>query len=195
MVYHATMTRAVDPELTALVAQVREAQQGARDLAGALRADQLLWRPESARWSIGECLNHLTVTVGRYLPMLDAAIEHGRARGRTGTGPFRYGWLSRRFVAMLEPPPKRRFKAPAPFLPAADLDAARVLPEFLARHDELIDRIERAQGLDLVRVTVRSPASALLRLNLGKRFELMCAHARRHLWQARQVVAESSFPR
>ena len=95
----------------------------------------------------------------------------------------------------LEPPPARRFKAPKTFLPPAQIDSAKVAPEFVAVHDQLIERARRADGLDLARVKVQSPALAILWLSLGKGLELMAAHARRHLWQARRVMDQPGFPK
>lgn len=187
--------RSLEPELAALVTQIRDLIKQVEETTGKLKPAQMLWRPDPTTWSVGECISHLSVTVDRYLPMLDAAIDKARAAGRTGKGPYQYGFLSRYFVNMLEPPVSRRFKAPKPFLPPPEIDAAKVLPDFVASHEQLIRRIERASGLDLVRVKVQSPAFSLLRMNLGKGFELMCAHCRRHLWQARQVMGNPGFPK
>lgn len=187
--------RGIEPELASLAGQTRELMRQVQETAAKLKPDQLLWRPDASNWSVGECLSHLTVTVERYLPMLDAAIEKGRAAGKTGKGPFRYGWLSSYFVKLLEPPPSRRFRAPKPFLPPSQLDAAKVLPDFLSAHQKLMERMERASGLDLAGIKVQSPAFALLRLNLGKGFELMLAHCRRHLWQAQRVMEKQGFPK
>ena len=177
----------IEPELAAVIQQIRDAQQQVRKLSS-LRPDQMLWRPDPASWSVGECISHLTVSVERYLPNLDAALEKARAAGKTGKGPFRHGFISSYFVRSLEPPPARRFKAPKLFLPPAQIDAARVATDFLAVHEQLIERARRADGLDLARVKVQSPALAILWLSLGKGIELMAAHARRHLWQAEQTL-------
>ncbi len=184
----------IEPELAAVIQQIREVQEQVRKL-GALRREQMLWRPDPSSWSVGECISHLTVTVERYLPNLDAAIAKARAAGRTAKGPFRHGFISSYFVRSIEPPPARRFKAPKPFLPPAQIEAARVAPDFDAVHDQLIERIGRADGLDLARVKVQSPALAILWLSLGKGIELMAAHARRHLWQAKRVMDQPDFPK
>lgn len=185
----------MEPELATTASHIRQAQATVREITRKLRPDQMTWRPDESSWSIAECISHLTVTVTRYLPMLDAAIEKGVASGKKVKGPFRHGFLSRYFVRMLEPPPSRRFKAPKAFLPPMDLDASKVVPEFLAAHDQLVERVQRANGLDLSRIKVQSPAMALLRLSLGKGLELMAAHARRHLWQAERVMANPNFPK
>jgi hypothetical protein len=60
---------------------------------------------------------------------------------------------------------------------------------------QFVDRLRQANGLDLARAHVKSPVSNLIRLALGSGFALMVAHERRHLHQARKVIAERAFPR
>jgi hypothetical protein len=62
---------------------------------------------------------------------------------------------------------------------------------FRAYQVQYIDRLRQANGLDLARAYVSSPAAAWLRFSLGSGFDLMAAHERRHLWQARNVHAGS----
>jgi hypothetical protein len=60
---------------------------------------------------------------------------------------------------------------------------------FRAYQVQYIDRLRQANGLDLARARVRSPAAAgWLRIPLGCAFALTTAHERRHLWQARRVL-------
>ena len=66
---------------------------------------------------------------------------------------------------------------------------------FRAYQVQYIDRLRQANGLDLARAHVASPAAAWLRFSLGSGFELMAAHERRHLWQARKVTQHPQFPR
>jgi hypothetical protein len=52
----------------------------------------------------------------------------------------------------------------------------------------------RADGLDLKRAVVTSPASRFFRMSLGAYLAFLAAHDRRHLWQARQVREAEAFP-
>src|SRR4029434_5344758 len=40
-----------------------------------LSVEQLRWRPGPQRWSIAECLDHLNITLGFYLPKIDKSIQ------------------------------------------------------------------------------------------------------------------------
>lgn len=175
--------------------QMAEIRTAARAVAEGLNETQFNWRPAADRWSVGECLAHLNVTVRAVLPALDQAIATGRSKGLTGNGPFRYGWFARRVAASMEPPVRRRFRTQKIFLPADTRHVpAAVLSEFDAVHDQLAERFARADGLDWGRVRVISPASRWLRLPFGAYTRFTLAHDRRHLWQAQQVREASGFP-
>lgn len=168
----------------------------AASLCAALGAEQFNWRPGRGRWSIAECLVHLNISAAVYGPQIDAAIERGQERGLFASGPFRYGFLSRWFRSSLEPPVRRRYRTLRRFVPPLGVryDVAEVLEQFAAVGRRWEDWLRRANGLDLVRVKVRSPALPLLRFELGALLGGMAAHERRHLWQAHQVRAQPGFP-
>ena len=185
------------PELQEYQRQFSEAKETARDLAADLTDAQFNWRPEPGRWSIAECLDHLNTTGSKLLPGMDAAIERARERGRTGSGPFLYGWLSRWFIRGNQPLPAdgKGMKTPKLYTPAADQSVGRVLPAFLDLQDQLIERLHAANGLDLARVKVASPVTQLLRISLGAWFAATAAHQERHLQQAQRVREHPGFPR
>jgi DinB superfamily len=183
------------PELEAMIEQLDAVKAEGRAVTDGLSDAQLNWRPRPDSWSVAECLQHLNVSVRHTLPAFDRAISEARAKGKTGTGPFTYGWFSRWMVASMEPPPKRRmgtFKIFA--LPSGGTyRGADVLDEFLTVRDELARRVRESDGLDLAKVRVISPVNRLLRLPLGAYLAFVIAHDRRHLWQARQVRNASGF--
>ncbi len=179
----------MNAELQGFLTQIDKVKTDARALVAGLTDEQAGRRPAPDKWCIAECLSHLNVAVTTTLPKIDRAIAEGRARGRTATGPFRYGWFSRWMIASMEPPPKRRmrtFKIFVPSPPGAQ-PLTTLLPEFLKVRDQLAERVRQADGLDLGRNRVVSPVTRLLRLPLGAEFAFLLAHDRRHVWQARQV--------
>jgi hypothetical protein len=166
----------------------------AANLLAGLTNDQVNWRPGPSRWSIGQAVDHLNVTAAIYVPTLDLVIRRAHDRKRFNRGPFRYGIVERWMVRSMEPPPRRRFRAPRSFLPMLSHSPETLLPAFLDWQDRIADRLKAANGLDLSRVKVWSPVLPLIRFSLGQTFALIAAHERRHLWQAEQVRALGSFP-
>ncbi len=165
-----------------------------RVLAGLSEA-QVNWRPAPDRWSVGECLSHLNVSIRAVLPALDRAIETARAQGLVGAGGGRTGWFANWMVRSQEPPVKRRVRTFPMFQPvAARHDAAQLLAEFRAFRGDLRERLARAEGIDWGRAKVVSPASRFFRLPFGAYVAFLLAHDRRHLWQARDVRNHPDFP-
>ncbi|MBM3786552.1 MAG: DinB family protein [Acidobacteria bacterium] len=142
--------------------------------------------PADGGWSAIDNLAHLSQTVRLYLPKIDAALA--ACASVRSDGPYQYNLLGRFFVWVLEPPVRMKVKAPPLFHPAAGLTPAGAMEEFAGLHRELVRRMERADGLDLGKVKVASPASDKMKISLGSAFASMNAHGRRHLWQARNTL-------
>ncbi len=185
------------PELRERQRQFSAAKETARSLSEGLTDEQFNWRPEPGRWSIAECLDHLHSTGSKLLPGMDAAIERARKRGKSASGPFRYGWFDSWFVRGTGPMPatSKGMKHPKQYAPRADQPVERVLPAFLELQDQLIQRLHTANGLDLARIKIASPIMQLLRISLGAWFAATAGHQERHLTQARRVREHPGFSR
>lgn len=179
----------MNKELENFARQSRALIAEARGLVDRHKPEDLVKTPAGGGWSVADNLAHLAQTVRLYLPKIDAAIEANRSV--RGDGPYRYNLLGRFFLWVLEPPVRLRVKAPPVFQPAQGMSGAQALEDFAARYEELIERMQAADGLDLARIKVVSPASDSMRIPLGVAFGSMTAHARRHLWQARNVLSRS----
>lgn len=164
----------------------------AEALVAPLTDAQFHWKPTPTSWSVAQCIEHLNVTARIYLPFLDEAIANAIRRGLYGPGPFRYNWIGRLFVFLLEPPARLRTRAPEAFQPIADRPRREVMAGFRAFQVQYVDRLRQANGIDLARARVRSPSPYWLRIPLGSAFALTAAHERRHLWQARQIITRMS---
>ena len=157
-------------------------------LASPLTDEQFHRAPPGGGWPVAQCIDHLNTAARAYLPNLDDAISDAIKRGLYGEGPFKYGLFTRFFIWSMEPPPRFRVKNPAVFQPGPNRSRHEIMAAFRAYQVQFVDRLRQASGLDLARVKVVSPASKVMRLPLGGVFEVITAHERRHLWQARQVI-------
>ncbi|MBI1896531.1 MAG: DinB family protein [Acidobacteria bacterium] len=181
-------------ELADLRLQVDDARERGRKLLAALTSEQLNWRRLPGTWSAGECLSHICITDELYLNGIATAIETARRLGMVARGPYRFSLSDRLLVRFLEPPAKFRTKAPKRFTPLRDHESSALLEQWECTREEIVARMERAEGLDLRRVKLNSAVAGLLRFSLGGAFAVMTAHARRHLWQAERLLAGAGFP-
>lgn len=187
------------PELEEFRAQFEALSSDAGGLIAPLSDAQFTWSPAPDVWSVGQCVEHLNVTARAYLPALDEGIASAIRAGVYGTGPFTYNVLGRLMVRSMEPPPLWRFKAPVIFTPPTAAQTQRTRSEIMAGFRgyqvQYIDRLRQANGVDLAKAKVASPANRFLHISLGSGFALQIAHERRHLWQVRQLLGRPDFPK
>lgn len=177
--------------------QISDCRHRAEQLVAGLTPEQLTRRPSLAKWSIAECLAHLTLAAGVVQPKMAKAIERGRKENMVGQGPFSPGPVGRLLSWAAEPPPKFRLRAPKNITPAVEHgDPMQVLAEFMKVQDGWEKLIRDSDGLDQHKVKVASPFPGLPRLRLAAPIPWMLAHQRRHLLQAeivkRQILKVAS---
>ena len=187
---HLTLT----PEIDAFRVEFERLSSDADVLVGPLNDEQFNWQPAPGSWSVAECIEHLNATARHYLTSLDEGIADAIRRGLYGAGPFAYNWIGRIVVGTMEPPARFKIKAPKTFHPGPQRSRHEIMAAFRAYQVQYIDRLRQANGLDLARARVSSPAVKWLRMSLGSGFALMAAHERRHIYQARGVRSDPGFP-
>ena len=193
MVSDGSTVKVTDRFIGSLIEQLDEIVVDARSLAEGLSREQFNWRPDARRWSIAQCLEHITLSIRLYPESIERMIREARQRAATAR-PYREGWFSRWMVTNMEPPPRMRIRTKRSVDPAADLDRDTVLRDFERALTTLKDLALSADGASLRHARMRSPFAPILRFTLPQTFAINAAHARRHLWQARQVRQHPNFP-
>lgn len=183
----------MDAQIEGLLHQLQTTSQDVPGLTRGLTAEQFNWVPAPGRWSIGQCLEHLNITSERYIPVFKQAIADGRTAGRLSSAPITLGFLERWFMQSLEPPPRMKSKTPKAFIASANLPLDATLARWDAMQAGMAECMRLAEGLDFRRIKVRSQFGPVS-FSLGATFLILLAHQRRHVWQARQVRTDSSFP-
>jgi DinB superfamily len=184
------------PELQGLMDDVDAAEQDARGLVRGLDDRQVNWQPDGGRaWSIAQCLDHLARMNGFYV---EAVLPRVRRAAAGRTQPFASPsptWMGRKFVASMEPPVTRRFKAPsARVVPASQMPGADALASFVNSHTRYRELVRLCAGIDPNQVRVPNPFFKWVWMRTSTILLVIPAHDRRHLWQARQVLAHPDFP-
>jgi hypothetical protein len=178
------------PELQQLHDRINVARQDVIQIFTVLSEEQARERPDPTSWSVGECVDHLCVVGRKLLPRIDAGLTKAREKGWYSDGPFRYSWWGNWFVRASgagDYPPKQKVKTPKLYRPVHEWPVEELVRSFTHLQDEYLSRIRTANGIDLARVKITSPAARLLRLSLGQWLELLVGHQERHLLQARDT--------
>jgi hypothetical protein len=181
---------ALIPQLQRIHDRIAAARQDVVQIVTVLTDEQARKRPDPESWSVADCLDHMCVTGRKILPRIAAGIERAREKGWYGSGPFRYSWWGDWFVRESGPQDftsRRTYKTPKLYRPAREWPLEEIVRSFTHLQDDLLRRVRDANGIDLARVKIASPAAWWLRLSLGQWLELIAGHQERHLLQARNV--------
>jgi hypothetical protein len=167
----------------------------AETLTADLAEGQLNWKPSADRWSIAQCLEHLSVATNSFEKYFEAALARGRTGAPLNPRP-RYkptmmgGWLAR----SVSPEAPRKLSAPKILRPAASSNIHESLEMFLRQQDTFLEFVRRCEGIDYNRTRLRSPVTPLVRYSLADAFVITVLHGQRHLAQAQHVRELGEFP-
>jgi hypothetical protein len=147
---------------------------------------ELLKPAANGGWSIAQCLEHLNSYGRYYLP----AIEKGIHTSKNTAAPiFKSSWLGAYFTRLMEPGAKSKaMKSPKEHKPQPDLDAAKVIAEFIEQQELLLTLIRRAGAKDIGRIRISISIAQWIKLKLGDVFGFVVAHNERHIQQAMRNV-------
>ena len=161
--------------------------------AGELTEAQLTWNPGTKSWSIGQCLEHLVVTGSSYNKRLVPAIEQAREKqGDREPDPWRPSITGKLLIGAVRPG-SRKVRTPGVFKPDVH-PRPDVVVAFIDVQNELSRLVGESRALDLSKTKLTSPASGLVRLNLGDAFSVLVLHAERHVQQAIRLRWADRFP-
>jgi hypothetical protein len=163
----------MNPLIERLSNQIAQCTEG-------LSGESLAWHPEG-KWSIGEILEHLSLTYTGTKRVFDRCLQAGKAAATEATFKDRLGAFLVTRVGYL---PNGR-QAPAPTLPKGRPGDAvlSAIGDDIAGMDDAIQRCEERFGSDLK--LVNHPILGPLSAAEWRRFH--CVHGRHHLRQIRRL--------
>ena len=175
-----------DPFLQEQATELNTILRTTRERFLPLSDEQKRWKPAADQWSIAEVFDHLYITGALYEGRIEGALATTLERGWKGE-TFRPSFTGRLFHRALTI--KMRVKAPKMFQPAQAEGELHSLQEYIEQQEALLELIRKADGYSLTRARFASPATRLLRFNLGDGIRMMVTHQKRHLAQAQRVFA------
>lgn len=175
---------------TGLDAVAREAET----TFGGLNPQQLNWRPDVTRWSVGQCFEHLLTANRLMIRAAEEGLDPARPRSVWQRLPILPGVLGRVMVRSQAPEATRKFKAPGPIRPTASDIAPDVIQRFVAQHREAVAKVSSLDEQRAARTIMTSPFVRVITYSVLDGWRLMFAHDRRHFEQARRVMQTPGFP-
>ena len=179
--------------LTDLLSDLNAVTKEVESLLLPLKNSQLNWSSEAGRWSIGQCVSHLTITANQYFPMMDKSLERSSAAAEHSSKQLRPSIFGRLFLLSFSPKFPLKLKSPRKFIPLKEVDKS-VLGEFLKTQEELGEYFKRAGTTEVRKVNTNSPVSKLLPLSFGDCLLILVRHEQHHLKQMIRVREHELFP-
>ncbi|MBC6696849.1 DinB family protein [Hymenobacter sp. BT190] len=183
-----TTTRTSDffDGLTAELTALRDVtQQRFRPLTD----DQLNRRPSPDTWSVGQCLEHLNIIGGFYLPTITRKLKQAQERGSKPAETVKHGYIGQKMTETLKAPPTDKpLKTPQQYAPSGSRLPRTVVEVFGRQLDELLNLLEQARRVNANAVRIPNPIIPLLWPRLTDVLEMLVVHIRRHVTQAERVL-------
>lgn len=136
-------------------------------------------------WSIAQCLDHLNGYGDHYLAEIRKGIDRSEDDDEL---VFRSTWLGQYFTKMMDPDlGKRKFKTFKNHRPKKDLNANKVIAEFIHQQEQLLSYLRKAKIKNLNSIRIPITIAKWIRLKLGDVFQFVIAHNERHIRQAIKI--------
>jgi hypothetical protein len=152
---------------------------------------QIGWRPPDGGWSIAQVMEHLIITEESYLAEFARVLaEKPKAPNNDVWQPSLIGGF---LIRSQMPDSKKKVTTPRGWRPPAE-PRADVVDEYIKVRQRLIEAMRAADGYNLRRTKLSSPAAKFVRLNIGDAFMTLVVHTQRHLKQIERIRAQPGFP-
>lgn len=151
-----------------------------------LSPDQLNYKENIEKWSILECLEHVSLYGDFYLKEIEAQVLNAKS---SQNKTFKSGFFGNYFAQSMQPKPDgtipnkmKTFKDKNPAnsnLPITTID------RFIKQQKQMLTLLEQAEKVDLK--TKTKTTLPLIKFRLGDTFRFVIYHINRHVLQAKKI--------
>ncbi|MDX1939558.1 MAG: DinB family protein [Saprospiraceae bacterium] len=179
--------------LNQLTYSVEHIIQTVEEITRTYSAAQLAQRPVPERWSVLDCLEHLSLYGDFYLPVFEKIIDKGIQQNKAPRQNFEPGWLGNFFVNSMKPKgskipnPMKTFKSKNPILTAVP---ENVVERFFKQQEQLLTLLKKARRTDIQKLRIPTTLGRFPKISLGDGFAFLIAHEERHLLQIQNILTE-----
>ena len=171
-----------------------EAREKATQVFANISLQQLNWKPSEENWSIGQCLDHLIISDCLYFPVFKKIAE-GKFEMKfwENWNPFN-SLFGKMLVSQVQETSRKKLKAPRIFEPSHSKIDIGLLERFHKHLDSLLGYIADFSKIDVDKIHITSPISAVVTLSLRNAVTVLIQHQYRHINQASKVMQSKNFP-
>lgn len=183
----------MDQRINSVISELKKSGEDASETFGALTGEQLNWKPGEKSWSIAQCLDHLILTNEQFYPEFDKLAAGTRQNSFwENYSPFT-GFFGR-FLIKAVTEDSKKAKAPSKsIVPPSDLPAD-IVESFAAHIAKVNEKITACAEADREKTVVTSPFISIMTYKLDDAYSVLVEHTKRHIRQAKRVMAADGFP-
>lgn len=184
----------MDERIEQVKSELKAVADDAAATFGSLSETQLNWKPAADSWSIAQCLDHLIKTDGQFDPEF-LSIASGTRKNTTWQSISPFSGMMGRFLVKTLDNDAKKAKAPSKdIVPPSEIEAG-IVDRFRSHIETVATGIEACSGVDRKKTILSSPFLRVLTYSLDDALTVLVAHHRRHVRQAKRVMANDSFPK
>lgn len=183
----------MEQKLLDLTNDLKSISDDARNSFGHLSAGQLNWKPSEKGWSVAQCLEHLILTNEQFFPEMDK-LAAGTRKNSFFENYSPFTGMFGRFLVKAVTEGSRPATAPSKnIVPPSDV-SADIVEKYCAHQQEMIDKLIKTEGADWDKTIVTSPFMPVMTYSLTHANQVLVEHSKRHINQAKRVMAVEGFP-
>ncbi len=158
-----------------------------------LSLQQLNWKPNEDKWSIGQCLDHLVISDCLYFPTFKKITE-GTYKMSTWEQVNPFSRILGKMVAQqTQEKIVKKMKTPRIFNPSSSQIDLGIIERFHKHLDSLLEYIGNFRTVNLDQLHITSPVSGFVTYSLRNAITILIPHLHRHINQALRVKALTTF--
>ena len=178
--------------LSEVTTALLDTAKSAQSAFGSLAQNQLNWKPDPTRWSVGQCFEHLLTANELTLRSTQRAVTHS-PESIWQRLPLLPGLLGPVLVRSQAPGSTRKYKAPASARPTTSSIAVDIVQRFAVQQVKVADWTRTLDEAVASRTIMTSPFASFVPYSVLDGLRLMVAHDHRHMEQARRVMQSPDF--
>ena len=153
-----------------------------------LNDDQLNSKPNQNTWSIAQNLEHLLVINESYFPIINALHSHSYRAPFHAKLPFLVSFFGKLVFNSVAPDCRKKMKTFPIWEPSQSTVTSGIVERFIQHQEDLKNAIKDAEELIRNNVVIHSPASKVIVYKLATAFDIIVAHEKRHINQAKGLL-------
>jgi hypothetical protein len=168
--------------------EIDEITKAFKEYFSGLKEEKLNQKPDPKRWSIAQNIAHLIKFNTSYFPAIESARKGEYKVPLTGKIGFFNKFFKNMLLSAVKPDRKKKIKTFKIWKPESEIYDKNILNDFINHQEELKKQISNSENLLEKNTVISSPAGKIITYPLSGAFEILIAHEKRHLEQARECL-------